>query len=116
MVVVGIWTLSFKKVLVTYVLGVLGIAGVLLPDWDYFDRDYSRWFSFVSEQDRLALAQRSGFSHLNMVEQSMYHDGLDTGYKDDALDFSSQIGCLHRRLWLCFVQVVAVHIRVKGFG
>ncbi|KAI5597799.1 hypothetical protein POPTR_002G096700v4 [Populus trichocarpa] len=61
MVVVGIWTLSFKKVIVTYVLGVLGIAGVLLPDWDYFDRDYSRWFSFVSEQDKLALALRSGF-------------------------------------------------------
>ncbi|CAK7347142.1 unnamed protein product [Dovyalis caffra] len=61
MVVVGIWTLSFKKVIVTYVVGVLGIAGVILPDWDYFDRDYSRWFSPVSEQDKLALAQRSGF-------------------------------------------------------
>jgi uncharacterized membrane protein len=65
MVVVGIWTLSFKKVIVTYVLGVLGIAGVLLPDWDYFDRDYSRWFSFVSEQDKLALALRSGFRLVN---------------------------------------------------
>ena len=61
MVVVGIWTLSFKKVIVTSVLGVLGIAGLLLPDWDYFDRDYSRWFSPVSEQDKAALAQRSGF-------------------------------------------------------
>ncbi|KAG5250975.1 signal peptidase complex protein [Salix suchowensis] len=63
MVVVGVWTLSFKKVIVTYALGVLGIAGVLLPDWDYFDRDYSRWFSPVSEHDMPALAQRSGFRH-----------------------------------------------------
>ncbi|KAJ6685566.1 SIGNAL PEPTIDASE COMPLEX-LIKE PROTEIN DTM1 [Salix purpurea] len=61
MVVVGVWTLSFKKVIVTYALGVLGIAGVLLPDWDYFERDYSRWFSPVSEHDMPALAQRSGF-------------------------------------------------------
>ncbi|KAF9687319.1 hypothetical protein SADUNF_Sadunf02G0081200 [Salix dunnii] len=56
MVVVGIWTLSFKKVIVTYVLGVLGIAGLLFPDWDYLDRDYSRWFSPLIEQEKPALA------------------------------------------------------------
>ncbi|GLT31140.1 hypothetical protein SLA2020_059000 [Shorea laevis] len=62
MVIVGIWTLSLKKMMVTYMFGMLGIAGLLLPDWDFFDRDYSRWCYPVTteERDRLAaLAQRS---------------------------------------------------------
>ncbi|KAJ8747423.1 hypothetical protein K2173_001001 [Erythroxylum novogranatense] len=58
---VFICTHSFKKMVVTYILGVLGIAGILLPDWDFFDRDYSRWFYPVTEEEKLALAQRSGF-------------------------------------------------------
>ncbi|KAL9258769.1 Signal peptidase complex-like protein [Drosera capensis] len=41
--IVGISTYSFKKMMVTYLIGMLGIAGVLLPDWDYFDRDVSEW-------------------------------------------------------------------------
>ncbi|KAJ4822419.1 hypothetical protein Tsubulata_041595 [Turnera subulata] len=61
MVIVGICTQSFKKVMVTYMFGVLGIAGLLLPDWEFFDRDYSRWFSPVSQEDMAALAPRSGF-------------------------------------------------------
>ncbi|EEF48503.1 signal peptidase complex-like protein DTM1 [Ricinus communis] len=61
MVVIEIWTQSLKKVMVTYVIGVVGIAGVLLPDWDYFDRDYSRWCSPITEEEKAALALRSGF-------------------------------------------------------
>ncbi|KAI4389194.1 hypothetical protein MLD38_001446 [Melastoma candidum] len=49
---VGLSTHSFRKMLATYVLGVLGIAGVLLPDWEYFDRDFSRWTSPVSAEER----------------------------------------------------------------
>ncbi|OAY58134.1 signal peptidase complex-like protein DTM1 [Manihot esculenta] len=61
MVVVGIWTQSLKKVMVTYVVGMLGIAGLFLPDWDFFDRDYSRWCYPITEEEKTALAQRSGF-------------------------------------------------------
>ncbi|CAL9082012.1 unnamed protein product [Musa textilis] len=45
MAVVGIWTFSLKKMLATYAFGILGIAGILLPDWEYFDRDFSQWFT-----------------------------------------------------------------------
>lgn len=45
MAVVGLCTFSFKKVMVTYVYGILGIAGLLLPDWEFFDRDFSQWFT-----------------------------------------------------------------------
>ncbi|KAJ4953880.1 hypothetical protein NE237_030712 [Protea cynaroides] len=40
---IGICTYSFKKMVVTYLFGLFAIAGVLLPDWDYFDRDFSQW-------------------------------------------------------------------------
>ncbi|GMY17287.1 signal peptidase complex-like protein DTM1 [Fagus crenata] len=51
-VVVGINTQSFKKMMGTYLVGVLGIAGVLLPDWGYFSRDFSRWTSPVTAEER----------------------------------------------------------------
>ncbi|XP_057440079.1 signal peptidase complex-like protein DTM1 [Lotus japonicus] len=60
--VVGICTNSFKKMMVTYVLGVAGIGGVLLPDWDYFNRDFSRWpYPVTSEEREASLHQGSGF-------------------------------------------------------
>ncbi|CAN1165294.1 Signal peptidase complex-like protein DTM1 [Linum perenne] len=60
MAIVGIWTHSLNKIGVTYVVGMLGIAGILLPDWDFFDRDYSRWFFAVNEQEKnQALARRT---------------------------------------------------------
>ncbi|XP_042490395.1 signal peptidase complex-like protein DTM1 [Macadamia integrifolia] len=40
---IGIYTHSFKKMIVTYLFGLFAIAGVLLPDWDFFDRDLSQW-------------------------------------------------------------------------
>jgi len=60
---VGIFTHSFKKMMVTYVFGVLGIAAVLLPDWDYFNRDFSRWTYPVTAEERANSphAQGSGF-------------------------------------------------------
>ncbi|KAJ6818058.1 signal peptidase complex-like protein DTM1 isoform X1 [Iris pallida] len=42
---VGIFTFSFRKAMATYVFGLVGIAGILLPDWEFFDRDFSHWFS-----------------------------------------------------------------------
>jgi hypothetical protein len=63
--VVGISTQSFKKMIATYVVGVLGIAGVLLPDWGYFNRDFSRWTSPITAEERAAqIAQRSGSKRL----------------------------------------------------
>ncbi|XP_061345962.1 signal peptidase complex-like protein DTM1 [Gastrolobium bilobum] len=61
--VVGICTHSFKKMMATYVLGVVGIAAILLPDWDYFNRDFSRWAYPVTSEEREAslLTQPSGF-------------------------------------------------------
>ncbi|KAI4337696.1 hypothetical protein L6164_016080 [Bauhinia variegata] len=61
-VVVGICTQSMKKMIATYVLGVLGIAGILLPDWDYFNRDFSRWAYPVTIEERDSLSPHgSGF-------------------------------------------------------
>ncbi|XP_022981833.1 signal peptidase complex-like protein DTM1 isoform X1 [Cucurbita maxima] len=51
-VLVGISTHSFKKMAVTYLVGVFAIAGILLPDWCFFDRDFSRWISPVTEEER----------------------------------------------------------------
>ncbi|KAF6148730.1 hypothetical protein GIB67_019338 [Kingdonia uniflora] len=42
-VLIGIYTYSFKKMLVTYVFGLFAVSGILLPDWEYFDRDVSQW-------------------------------------------------------------------------
>ncbi|XP_020685980.1 signal peptidase complex-like protein DTM1 [Dendrobium catenatum] len=45
MAVVGLCSFSLKKVLATYAYGILGIAVLLLPDWEFFDRDFSQWFT-----------------------------------------------------------------------
>ncbi|XP_072979247.1 signal peptidase complex-like protein DTM1 [Typha angustifolia] len=45
MALVGLWTMSFKKMIATYAFGVGGIAGIFLPDWEFFDRDFSQWFT-----------------------------------------------------------------------
>ncbi|KAK6246051.1 hypothetical protein QUC31_000821 [Theobroma cacao] len=60
-VLVGVRTLSLKKMMITYAFGMVGIAGILLPDWDFFDRDFSRWCYPVTAEERAALlARRSG--------------------------------------------------------
>ncbi|MBA0692196.1 hypothetical protein Goari_009775 [Gossypium aridum] len=65
MVLVGVFTFSLKKIMVTYAFGMLGISGILLPDWDFFDREFSRWPYPVTADERAALqARRSGFKRL----------------------------------------------------
>ncbi|KAA0038711.1 hypothetical protein IC582_007088 [Cucumis melo] len=59
-VLVGITTYSFKKMAVTYFVGVFAIAGVLLPDWCFFDRDFSRWTSPVTEEERESYRNATG--------------------------------------------------------
>ncbi|XP_022772298.1 signal peptidase complex-like protein DTM1 [Durio zibethinus] len=60
-VLVGICTLSLKKMIITYAFGMVGISGILLPDWDYFDRDFSRWYYPATAEERAGLpARRTG--------------------------------------------------------
>ncbi|KAJ1386839.1 Microsomal signal peptidase 12kDa subunit [Sesbania bispinosa] len=80
---VGICTHSFKKMMVTYVLGILGISAVLLPDWDYFNRDFSRWPYPVTVQEREAaasLAQGSGFLRFAISPLRVIAYGMVYGY------------------------------------
>ncbi|RZC87723.1 hypothetical protein C5167_028176 [Papaver somniferum] len=42
---IGFYTYSFKKMIVTYIFGLFAIAGIILPDWEFFDRDFSEWTS-----------------------------------------------------------------------
>ncbi|KAG6475189.1 signal peptidase complex-like protein DTM1 [Zingiber officinale] len=42
MIAVGIWTSSLKKMLPTY---AFGISVILLSDWEFFDRDFFKWFT-----------------------------------------------------------------------
>ncbi|XP_059637184.1 signal peptidase complex-like protein DTM1 [Cornus florida] len=48
LVLIGLYTQSWKKMLGTYLFGICGIAGVLLPDWEYFDRPVSQWCTPLS--------------------------------------------------------------------
>jgi hypothetical protein len=68
--VVGICTHSFKKMMATYILGVVGISGVLLPDWDYFNRHISRWPYPVTVEERSAasLSHGSGFLRCTLLD------------------------------------------------
>ncbi|XP_010267769.1 PREDICTED: signal peptidase complex-like protein DTM1 [Nelumbo nucifera] len=57
---VGAFTYSFKKMIVTYFSGLFAIAGLLLPDWEFFDRDFSQWFyPMTTEQGDANSSQRS---------------------------------------------------------
>ncbi|KAL7597079.1 signal peptidase complex-like protein DTM1 [Lactuca sativa] len=48
MAVIGLYTHSLKKVMATYLFGMLAIGGVVLPDWEFFDRPVSQWNSPLS--------------------------------------------------------------------
>ncbi|KZV28907.1 putative signal peptidase complex subunit 1 [Dorcoceras hygrometricum] len=48
--ITGIYTLSWKKMGITYLFGMLAICGVVLPDWDNFDRGVSRWCAVVTSE------------------------------------------------------------------
>ncbi|KAM7252950.1 hypothetical protein ACFE04_025568 [Oxalis oulophora] len=64
--VIGIWTCSWKKTIATYLVGMFIIAALLLPDWDFFDRDFSRFSYPITSQERAAiLAQRSASNREN---------------------------------------------------
>ncbi|KAL3504740.1 hypothetical protein ACH5RR_034581 [Cinchona calisaya] len=47
-VLVGLYTQSFKKMLATYIFGMFAIGGVLLPDWEFFERSIFQWSTPLS--------------------------------------------------------------------
>ncbi|KAH7849445.1 hypothetical protein Vadar_018023 [Vaccinium darrowii] len=60
--VIGLYTHSVNKMLATYLLGMFGITGVLLPDWEFFDRPFSQWNSPVVSVDNHAIGTNSATS------------------------------------------------------
>ncbi|CAH8326673.1 unnamed protein product [Eruca vesicaria subsp. sativa] len=58
MVLVWLSTQSLNKTVVTYAIGVSLIAGIVLPDWDFFDRSFSRWTYPVTAEERAAALSR----------------------------------------------------------
>ncbi|THU69812.1 hypothetical protein C4D60_Mb08t18360 [Musa balbisiana] len=58
-VVVGVCTFSLEKMLATYAVGIVGIAGILLPDWEFFHQDFPQWFAFMRARRATAAAGRS---------------------------------------------------------
>lgn len=73
MVIVGLCTLSWKKIMATYVVGIIGIAGLVLPDWDFFDRDFSRWTCPVTAEERASILARRQTS---LLKRSVTHTHL----------------------------------------
>ena len=62
-VVTGVATASVRKAVATYVFGILAIAGVLLPDWEFFDRDFSLWLTPMPASRRTAAAAAAEREH-----------------------------------------------------
>ncbi|KAG8079685.1 hypothetical protein GUJ93_ZPchr0007g4456 [Zizania palustris] len=62
-VITGVVTASLWKAAVTYGFGILAIAGVLLPDWEFFDRDYSQWITPMPASRRTAAAAAADREH-----------------------------------------------------
>ncbi|XP_055826413.1 signal peptidase complex-like protein DTM1 [Solanum dulcamara] len=50
-VLIGLYTQSLNKMIVTYVIGMLGILGVFLPDWESFDQSVSQWCTPLKVDD-----------------------------------------------------------------
>ncbi|XP_058096819.1 signal peptidase complex-like protein DTM1 isoform X4 [Magnolia sinica] len=55
---IGMCTLSFTKMIATYVFGLLAISGLVLPDWEFFDRDFYQWLSPMPARDPSTPAYR----------------------------------------------------------
>ena len=49
--------------LATYGFVILAIAGVLLPDWEFFDRDYSKWLTPMPASGHTATATAADREH-----------------------------------------------------
>ncbi|CAA3002351.1 signal peptidase complex DTM1 [Olea europaea subsp. europaea] len=50
-VLMGLYTQSLQKMVATYFFGMFVICGVLLPDWEFFNRSVSQWCTPVTIPD-----------------------------------------------------------------
>ncbi|KAG6496482.1 hypothetical protein ZIOFF_044349 [Zingiber officinale] len=73
MVAVGIWTFSLKKMLGTYAFGISGIAVILLPDWEFFDRDFSQWFTPMPAQRAPSIDRDADTFRADCGDRSVHH-------------------------------------------
>ncbi|KAG7599237.1 Microsomal signal peptidase 12kDa subunit [Arabidopsis suecica] len=81
MLVIWLWTQSLKKTVVTYAVGISLIGGILLPDWDFFDRSFSRWgYPVTAEERAAALARKSHPSRFRVYPMRMVLYGTVYGY------------------------------------
>lgn len=66
----GYYTWSFKKMIVTYIVGVLCSMLVVIPDWAFFKRPPSEWgYPMPTDKDS-AIAQKARFQILNKTPNS----------------------------------------------
>lgn len=93
MVMVGICTQSWKKIMVTYVVGILGIAGLLLPDWDFFDRDFSRWTCPVTAEERASILAQRQTSLLRRSVSQIFCFFLGSAFQFLSLVFAYEVLC-----------------------
>ncbi|GLJ11879.1 hypothetical protein SUGI_0179140 [Cryptomeria japonica] len=61
----GYYTWSFKKMVVTYAMGVLCTLVVIIPDWTFFARHPSEWGFPMPSDKQSAIAQKARFHALN---------------------------------------------------
>ncbi|KAL2518073.1 peptidase [Abeliophyllum distichum] len=50
-VLMGLYTQSLQKMVATYFFGMFVICGVLLPDWEFFNRSVYQWCTPVTIPD-----------------------------------------------------------------
>ncbi|KAI5654825.1 hypothetical protein M9H77_32012 [Catharanthus roseus] len=59
-VIVGLYTFSLKKMLATYLFGMFAVCGVILPDWEFFDRSFSQWCTPINVESVHSLPSAPG--------------------------------------------------------
>lgn len=59
-VIVGLYTFSLKKMLATYLFGMFAVCGVILPDWEFFDRSFSQWCTPINVENVHSLPSAPG--------------------------------------------------------
>lgn len=63
--VVGYYTWSFKRMIVTYGVGVFFALLVAVPDWEFFKRHPWEWCIPMASDPQSAMAQKARFEILN---------------------------------------------------
>lgn len=67
MALTGLYTQSLNKTAATYLFGMLAIAGVLLPDWNFFDRPVSQWCTLLADHDSQSATPPRWVTHFSIL-------------------------------------------------